>query len=75
LVYLAINLDKNTVSHTNLSSELITTTEVLPGIVCIDLNASVYPGKQVECLLTSGVLTGYSISHSVSTITNMTVRE
>ena len=35
--------------------------------------ASAYPGKQVERLSTGSALTGHSITHSVSVITNMTV--
>ena len=37
--------------------------------------ASTHPGKQVECLSSGGVLTGHSITRSVSVITNMTARE
>ena len=44
-------------------------------MVCIDLIASAYSGKQVERLSTVGVLTGHSITHSASVITNTTVSE
>jgi hypothetical protein len=37
--------------------------------------ASAYPGKQVECLSSGGVLTGHSITCSVSMIINITVSE
>jgi len=36
---------------------------------------SPHPGKQVQRLSSGGVLTGHSITRSVSVITNMTVRE
>jgi hypothetical protein len=36
---------------------------------------SSHPGRQIERLLSVGVLTGYSVTRSVSAITNMTVRE
>ena len=44
-------------------------------MVSIDLIASTYPGKQLARLSTGSVLTGHSITHSVSVNTNMTVRE
>ena len=44
-------------------------------MVCIELIASAYSGKQVERLSTVGVLTGHSITHSASVITNVTVSE
>ena len=48
---------------------------MLPDIVCIDLIASAYPGKQVERLSNRGAITGHSVTCSVSVITNMTVSE
>jgi len=54
-MYLTINLDKTQYPTSNLSSELFATTEELPDMVCIDLNASAYPGKQLAHLSTVGV--------------------
>jgi len=75
LMNVAINPDK---------TQYPTATEVLDLLLPVKCShtwsvltflASAYPGKQVECLSSGGVLIGYSVTRNGSVVTNMAVRE
>jgi len=75
LMDVAINLDKTQYPTTIEVLNLLPPVKYSQTWSVLKFLASAHPGKQVECLSSGGVLTGYSITRNVSVITNMTVRE